>query len=92
MPLTKPASCLQGDIGPICELCRESREPVYITRDGRADLVVMNAQAFDERDALRRAAREREARRRESIARGWDQARAGELKPLAQVRAERSGA
>lgn len=91
MPLTKSASELQRNIGSIYELCRESREPVYITRNGKADLVVMDASAFDERDTLQRATYEREMRLHDTIMRGWVQAQAGELKPLSQVRAERRG-
>lgn len=41
---------------------------------------------------LRHAAFGREVELRDSIMRGWKQAQAGELKPLAQVRAERDGA
>lgn len=41
---------------------------------------------------LRHAALGREVELRDSIMRGWKQAQAGELKPLAQVRAERDGA
>ena len=89
MPLTKPVSEFQRNIGSIYELCRE---PVYITRNGRTDLVVMDASAFDERETLQRAAYEREMRLHDSIMRGWAQAQAGELKPPSQVRAERYGA
>lgn len=92
MPLTKPVSELQRNIGSIYELCRESREPVYITRNGEVDLVVMDADAFEERDTLQRAAFEREMRLHDSIMRGWAQAQAGDLKPLLQIRAERDGA
>lgn len=89
MPLTRPASDLQRNISSIYDLCHSSKEPVYITRNGQADLVVMDAQAFEQRDTLQKAAYEREARLHDSIMRGWEQAQAGDIKPLAQVRAER---
>ena len=89
MPLMKSASELQRNISSVYELCHSTREPVYITRNGEADLVVMDARAFEERDSLARAAYEREVRLHASIMRGWAQAQAGELKPLSQVRAER---
>ena len=92
MPITKPASDLQRNINSIYEICRSTREPVYITRNGETELVVMDAKAFEERNTLQQAAYEREMRRHESIMRGWEQAQAGELKSLSQIRAERDGA
>ena len=91
MTLTRTASDLQRNIGSVYELCHTTREPVYITRNGSADLVVMDARAFEERDTLAQAAYEREKRLHASIMRGWQQAQAGEMKPLAHVREERDG-
>ena len=91
MPLTRSASELQRNIGAIYELCHSTNEPVYITRNGQADLVVMDAQAFENINALQRLAYEREMRTHDAIVRGWEQAQAGELKSLSQIRAERDG-
>ncbi len=87
--LTKTASELQRNISSIYELCASTGEPVYITHNGEANLVVMDARTFEERDTLQRAVYEREIRLQQSIMRGWQQAQEGRLKPLSQVREER---
>ena len=51
--ITKTTTDLQRNIGEVSALCRETRQPIYITRNGGVDLVVMDAQAFDEAMELR---------------------------------------
>ncbi len=36
----------------IAELCRSTKEPVFLTKDGELDLVVMDAQAYKRREML----------------------------------------
>lgn len=31
----------------ISELCKNTKEPIYVTKNGYADLVIMDAQAYD---------------------------------------------
>ena len=85
MPITKSASDLQRNINEIYSLCHESREPVYITRHGHADLVVMDADAYEQQARLERAVLDREMRRLASIQSGWADAQAGRLTPLDDV-------
>lgn len=88
MPIIKPSSDLQRNIGSIYELCRETGEPVYITRNGEANLVVMDAEAFDERMDLQRKIYEREMRTYRKAMDARDDARSGRLVPFDEVRRE----
>lgn len=55
MAITRPVSDLQRNINEIYELCQESGQPVYLTRNGKASLVIMDAEAYDEQVDLREA-------------------------------------
>jgi len=35
--------------GEISQLCRETNEPIYITKNGYGDMVIMSMQMFEER-------------------------------------------
>ncbi len=52
MPLIRPISDLRNKAPEIAKLCHESGEPVFITKNGVSDLVVMSAAAY-ERDQAR---------------------------------------
>jgi prevent-host-death family protein len=52
MPLIRPISDLRNKTPEIAKLCHESGEPVFITKNGASDLVVMSAAAY-ERDQAR---------------------------------------
>jgi PHD/YefM family antitoxin component YafN of YafNO toxin-antitoxin module len=52
MPLIRPISDLRNKAPAISKLCHESGEPIFITRNGVSDLVVMSAAAY-ERDQAR---------------------------------------
>ena len=52
MPLIRPISDLRNKTPEIAKLCHESGEPVFITKNGVSDLVVMSAAAY-ERDQAR---------------------------------------
>lgn len=41
MPKIRPISDLRNKTDEIASLCHESGEPVYITKNGREDLVVL---------------------------------------------------
>ncbi|MDO4405170.1 MAG: type II toxin-antitoxin system Phd/YefM family antitoxin [Atopobiaceae bacterium] len=44
----KTSSDLQRNIGAIYDLCDRTKEPVYVTRNGKSSLVVINADSFDD--------------------------------------------
>jgi prevent-host-death family protein len=52
MALIRPISDLRNKTPEISRLCHRSGEPVFITRNGESDLVVMSAAAY-ERDQAR---------------------------------------
>ena len=54
MPIIRPVSALKNRTAEISRLCHESGEPVYITKNGEGDLVVMSLAAW-ERDRARLA-------------------------------------
>jgi prevent-host-death family protein len=48
----KPSTLLRNDYGSISELAHETREPIYITKNGEGDLVVMSIDAYEEREKM----------------------------------------
>ncbi len=51
MPIIRPISDLRKHGNEIAEECRKSAEPVFITRKGRSDLVVMSHAIYEQREA-----------------------------------------
>jgi len=47
MPVIRPISDLRNKTHEISRLCHEQDEPVFITRNGQEDLVVMSQAAYD---------------------------------------------
>lgn len=47
MPIIRPSSELRNNYSAVSELCHEYNEPVFITRNGREDLVVMSNQEYE---------------------------------------------
>lgn len=48
----KSSTALRNDYGAISALAHEEGEPIYITKNGEGDLVVMSIEAFEEREEL----------------------------------------
>ncbi len=46
----KPSTTLRNDYGVISSLAHQSGEPIYITKNGEGDLVVMSVDAFEARE------------------------------------------
>ena len=42
MPSIRPISDLRSNANEISDFCRQTREPVYITRNGTGDMVVIS--------------------------------------------------
>ena len=52
MPHIRPTSDLRNKFNEISELCHTTGKPVYITRNGRGDLVVMSQEAYERQEDL----------------------------------------
>ena len=52
MPSIRPISDLRNSANEISDFCRQTREPVYITRNGTGDMVVLNMEEFERQQAL----------------------------------------
>ena len=50
MPIIKPIAELRNT-SKISEICHESKEPVFITKNGYGDLVVMSIETYERRMA-----------------------------------------
>jgi len=48
--IIKPSTALRNDYGMISALAHDEAEPIYITKNGEGDLVVMSIEAFEERE------------------------------------------
>ena len=45
----KPSAAIRQNYNDIAELCKTTGEPVYLTKNGEGDLVVMDIHAFDQK-------------------------------------------
>lgn len=47
MPNIRPSADLRNHYNEISEFCRTTMEPVFITKNGHGDLVVMSMEAYE---------------------------------------------
>ena len=48
--IIKSSTSLRNDYGSISDLAHSEAEPIYITKNGEGDLVVMSIEAFEQRE------------------------------------------
>ena len=48
--IIKSSTALRNDYGVISDMAHEEAEPIYITKNGEGDLVVMSIEAFEQRE------------------------------------------
>lgn len=48
----KPSTCLRNEYNEISEFCKKEKQPVYLTKNGEGDLVVMSLEAYSYREEM----------------------------------------
>lgn len=48
----KPSAAIRRNYNEISELCKRSGEPVFLTKNGEGDLVVMDIETFAKRESM----------------------------------------
>jgi len=52
MPNIRPISDLRNSANEISEFCRKEREPVYITKNGTGDMVILSIEEYEKQQML----------------------------------------
>ena len=52
--IIKPSTLLRNDYSKVSAMVHETAEPVYITRNGEGDTVIMSIEAFEAREQMLR--------------------------------------
>ena len=47
LPAIRPVSDLRSDLAGICDEARETQQPIFMTKNGKASLVVMDCDAYE---------------------------------------------
>ncbi|MBO5094520.1 MAG: type II toxin-antitoxin system Phd/YefM family antitoxin [Lachnospiraceae bacterium] len=50
--IIKASAALRNDYTSISNLAKETQEPIYITKNGEGDLVLMSIEAFEKREQV----------------------------------------
>ena len=48
----RPSAAIRKNYNEIADLCKRTGEPVYLTKNGNGDLVVMDIEAFARRESM----------------------------------------
>lgn len=48
----RPSASIRQNYNEISELCKKTGEPIYLTKNGEGDLVVMDIDAFTKREKM----------------------------------------
>lgn len=48
----RPSAAIRQNYNEIAELCRKTQTPVYLTKNGEGDLVVMDIESFSRREKM----------------------------------------
>lgn len=87
MPKVKPLSEFNRNQSAVIEELHASQEPVYLTRNGSATLVVMDAEAFDREMSFRESVFANEMRVYNSLMSGYADYMQGEVSDTEEAEA-----
>jgi len=77
--IIKASAALRNDYSAISCLAKETKEPIYITRNGEGDMVLMSIEAFERREQMlelrARVLQAEQERLDGAVTRGIEQAR-----------------
>lgn len=48
----RPSAAIRQNYNEVSSLCKKTKEPVYLTKNGEGDLVVMDIEAFHQREKM----------------------------------------
>jgi prevent-host-death family protein len=48
----RPSATIRNNYNDISNICKSTGEPIYLTKNGEGDLVVMDIQAFERREKM----------------------------------------
>ena len=48
----RPSAAIRQNYNEIADLCRETAEPIFLTKNGEGDLVVMDIETFNRREKM----------------------------------------
>lgn len=85
MPAVTSLSDFNRNQAEVIGRLEETQEPLYLTRNGRATVVVMDAGAFDRAMSVREEAREREMAVYDGLMRGYQDVLDGKVSPAAEA-------
>lgn len=50
--IIKPSATIRQNYNEISEMCKKTKEPVFLTKNGEGDLVVMDIETFNHREKM----------------------------------------
>lgn len=50
--MIKPSTCLRNEYNDIADFCKTEMQPVFLTKNGEGDLVVMSMEAYSYREEM----------------------------------------
>ena len=48
----RPSAAIRQNYNEIADLCRQTKEPVFLTKNGEGDLVVMDLETYEQREKM----------------------------------------
>lgn len=48
----RPSAAIRQNYNEIAEICKKTGEPIYFTKNGEGDLVIMDIEAFNRREQM----------------------------------------